>query len=104
MDQPLTCPLHTLPLWMSVAPGFVKTKVDSLSVSDMLPFNLSWLMIDCVICGYGIPETMCAGCHIIGVEITDSAQAVSTHPFHGNTAFMLGNEVSFCTPLHSLLS
>lgn len=32
------------------------------------------------------------GCHIIGVEITHAAQAVHTHPFHGNTAFMLGNE------------
>ena len=34
-----------------------------------------------------------ADCKIIGVEITDAAQAVNTHPFHGNTAFMLGNEV-----------
>lgn len=34
-----------------------------------------------------------AGCEIIGVEITDAANAVNTHPFHGNTAFMLGNEV-----------
>lgn len=32
------------------------------------------------------------GCEIIGIEITDAANAVNTHPFHGNTAFMLGNE------------
>ncbi|KAL3133159.1 hypothetical protein ABBQ38_007053 [Trebouxia sp. C0009 RCD-2024] len=32
------------------------------------------------------------GCEIIGVEITDAAHAVNTHPFRGNTAFMLGNE------------
>ena len=34
-----------------------------------------------------------ADCKIVGVEITDAAHAVNTHPFHGNTAFMLGNEV-----------
>ena len=62
------------------------------------PFHLSWLTIDCPLCAYGIPETMFAGCHIIGVEITHAAQAVHTHPFHGNTAFMLGNEVGRCTP------
>ena len=33
------------------------------------------------------------GCQIIGVEITDEAKAVNTHPFRGNTAFMIGNEV-----------
>lgn len=32
------------------------------------------------------------GCQIIGVEITDEAKAVNTHPFYGNTAFMIGNE------------
>lgn len=32
------------------------------------------------------------GCAIVGIEITGAAQAVNRHPFHGNTAFMLGNE------------
>eukprot|EP01023_Acetabularia_acetabulum_P031137 TRINITY_DN29319_c0_g1_i1.p1 TRINITY_DN29319_c0_g1~~TRINITY_DN29319_c0_g1_i1.p1 ORF type:complete len:219 (+),score=22.93 TRINITY_DN29319_c0_g1_i1:120-776(+) len=31
-------------------------------------------------------------CRIIGIEITDEAQNVTSHPFEGNTAFMLGNE------------
>ena len=34
-----------------------------------------------------------AGCAVVGIEITEAAQAVNTHPFQGNTAFMLGNEV-----------
>lgn len=34
-------------------------------------------------------------CDICGVEITDNAVAVSQHPFKKNTAFLLGNEVSF---------
>ena len=42
-----------------------------------------------------------ADCEIIGVEITDAAHAVNTHPFRGNTAFMLGNEV--CTLAHFML-
>lgn len=37
---------------------------------------------------------MHADCTIVGVEITDQACAVNTHPFSGSTAFMLGNEVS----------
>lgn len=32
------------------------------------------------------------GCHIVGVEIMDSAQPVHSHPFCGPTAFMIGNE------------
>jgi tRNA C32,U32 (ribose-2'-O)-methylase TrmJ len=32
------------------------------------------------------------GCEIIGVEITDNAKAVHTHPWSGPVAFMLGNE------------
>lgn len=40
--------------------------------------------------------TDCAGCEIIGVEITESAVAVNAQPFSGNTAFMLGNEVRSC--------
>lgn len=42
-----------------------------------------------------IADQLAAGCEIIGVEITDSAVAVNTQPFFGNTAFMLGNEVSY---------
>lgn len=38
-------------------------------------------------------ESTAAGCEIVGIEITDSAVAVNTQPFRGNTAFMLGNEV-----------
>jgi hypothetical protein len=34
-----------------------------------------------------------AGCRILGVEIDTTAQPVQGHPFSGNTAFMLGNEV-----------
>lgn len=30
---------------------------------------------------------------VLGVEIVDGASAVETHPFTGNTAFILGNEV-----------
>jgi hypothetical protein len=33
------------------------------------------------------------GCRIVGVEIDESAVPVQSHPFVGNTAFMLGNEV-----------
>mmetsp|Transcript_9299 Transcript_9299/g.18484 ORF Transcript_9299/g.18484 Transcript_9299/m.18484 type:complete len:213 (+) Transcript_9299:172-810(+) len=32
------------------------------------------------------------GCTIVGIEIDDEAKAIQTHPFSGNTAFMLGNE------------
>ena len=32
-------------------------------------------------------------CTIYGVEITTSSQSVVSHPFHGNAAFMMGNEV-----------
>jgi len=32
------------------------------------------------------------GCRIVGIEIDDDAVAVQTHPFQGNTAFMIGNE------------
>lgn len=32
------------------------------------------------------------GCEIIGVEITDTAKPVHTHPWYGPVAFMLGNE------------
>ena len=32
------------------------------------------------------------GCRICGVEILPSAKPVQAHPFHGNTAFILGNE------------
>ncbi|KAI8472494.1 MAG: Alpha/beta knot methyltransferase [Monoraphidium minutum] len=32
------------------------------------------------------------GCRILGVEIDEGATAVQSHPFTGNTAFMLGNE------------
>lgn len=35
------------------------------------------------------------GCRVLGVEIDDAAVPVQSHPFTGNTAFMLGNEV--CT-------
>jgi hypothetical protein len=35
-----------------------------------------------------------AGCRVLGVEIDVAAVPVQTHPFTGNTAFMLGNEVS----------
>jgi hypothetical protein len=35
-----------------------------------------------------------AGCRVLGVEIDPAAVPVQTHPFTGNTAFMLGNEVS----------
>jgi hypothetical protein len=31
---------------------------------------------------------------VLGVEIHPDAVAVQSHPFTGNTAFMLGNEVS----------
>ncbi len=43
-------------------------------------------------------EACCAYLHdehhaqIIGIEITDNAYPVHAHPFHTNTAFMLGNE------------
>lgn len=33
------------------------------------------------------------GCSILGVEIDATAAPVQAHPFSGNTAFMLGNEV-----------
>ena len=36
---------------------------------------------------------MHAGCRVVGVEITDDAQPIHSHPFSGATAFMLGNEV-----------
>ncbi len=39
-------------------------------------------------------EPIHAGCAIVGIEITEAAQAVNKHPFHGSTAFMLGNEVN----------
>ena len=44
---------------------------------------------------HALHQAICVftGCEIIGVEITDTAAAVNTHPFQGNTAFMLGNEV-----------
>jgi len=32
------------------------------------------------------------GCSIVGVELTDDAAPITTHPFHGTTAFMVGNE------------
>eukprot|EP00803_Ostreobium_quekettii_P008415 evm.model.scf_1028.3 EVM.evm.TU.scf_1028.3 scf_1028:11389-14333(+) len=32
------------------------------------------------------------GCQIVGIEITPEARSVNEHPFHGPTAFMLGNE------------
>jgi hypothetical protein len=32
----------------------------------------------------------------VGVEIDESAVPVQSHPFNGNTAFMLGNEASAC--------
>jgi hypothetical protein len=35
------------------------------------------------------PQT---GCRILGVEIDDSAAPVTSHPFTGPTAFLLGNE------------
>eukprot|EP00200_Dunaliella_tertiolecta_P009589 CAMPEP_0202389176 /NCGR_PEP_ID=MMETSP1127-20130417/81429_1 /ASSEMBLY_ACC=CAM_ASM_000462 /TAXON_ID=3047 /ORGANISM="Dunaliella tertiolecta, Strain CCMP1320" /LENGTH=235 /DNA_ID=CAMNT_0048990835 /DNA_START=68 /DNA_END=775 /DNA_ORIENTATION=+ len=38
------------------------------------------------------------GCEIIGIEITDDAQPVHSHPFQGPTAFMLGNEGHGMTP------
>ncbi|KAK9833343.1 hypothetical protein WJX81_008210 [Elliptochloris bilobata] len=34
------------------------------------------------------------GCSVVGVEVGPSAQPVQLHPFHGPTAFMLGNEGS----------
>ncbi|KAF5839598.1 Alpha/beta knot methyltransferase [Dunaliella salina] len=38
------------------------------------------------------------GCEIIGIEITDDAHPVHSHPFQGPTAFMLGNEGHGMTP------
>lgn len=35
---------------------------------------------------------LCAGCEIIGVEITDSAKPVQSCPWSGPVGFMLGNE------------
>ena len=32
------------------------------------------------------------GCTICGVEILPGAEPITSHPFRGNTAFMLGNE------------
>jgi tRNA G18 (ribose-2'-O)-methylase SpoU len=32
------------------------------------------------------------GISLIGVEITDTSKSVTSHPFHGDTCFMLGNE------------
>ena len=37
------------------------------------------------------------GCEIVGIEIVDGAKPVQSFPFKGNTAFMLGNEVSVYT-------
>jgi hypothetical protein len=34
-----------------------------------------------------------SGCTIVGVEIDPAARPIQEHPFKGNTAFMLGNEV-----------
>ena len=33
------------------------------------------------------------GCQILGVEIVEGAKPIQDHPFVGNTAFILGNEV-----------
>jgi hypothetical protein len=33
------------------------------------------------------------GCDICGVEITEDAKPVTTHPFRRSTAFFFGNEV-----------
>lgn len=87
MAQLLMFPLHTLLPWMSAVPGFVHVKVRAYSLSysiwpRLLPFS--------DVCTHIL---RLADCKIIGVEITDAAHAVNTQPFHGNTAFMLGNEV-----------
>lgn len=38
-------------------------------------------------------ECVPVGCvSVVGIEIDDGAAAVHTHPFTGNTAFMIGNE------------
>jgi SpoU rRNA Methylase family len=32
------------------------------------------------------------GCKIVGIEIVEGASPIESHPFEGNTAFILGNE------------
>lgn len=38
------------------------------------------------------------GCSICGVEISDAAAPIQTHPFRGSTAFFFGNEITGLSP------
>ncbi|CAG9466423.1 unnamed protein product [Pedinophyceae sp. YPF-701] len=53
---------------------------------DFVKFRHFYTLEDCVAWLRG------RGTRVLGIEICDGAHNVASHPFHGDTAFLLGNE------------